>query len=249
MLAENICMLVHGEPKVGKTWLGQTTPSPRLVLDAEGGARSPKRMLADGTVQKQRVILWNPSTEPPPIADGTWDTCRVAVLDFNTVLKAYEWLNAGSHPFKSVILDSLTEIQKRCKDSISGTDTPSERDWGLLLIRMEHLIRQIRDLTSHPTNPLEAVVILALTDIKKGKSRPLIQGALGGSLPGYVDLEGYLYVNVDETTGAESRWLLIHPIADKEAGDRTHTLTVEYGAAIESPDVEQMLALLNREEN
>ena len=245
---ENICMLVHGEGGVGKSWLGQTTPSPRLVLDAEGGSRSPKRMRPDGTVERQRVVLWNPTTEPPPQDDGTWDTCRVSVLDFNTVLKAYEWLNAGSHQFKSVVLDSLTEIQKRCKDAISGVDTPSERDWGLLLIRMEHLIRQIRDLVSHPTNPLDAVLVLALSVEKNGKRRPAVQGALGVSLPGYVDVEGYMYVQVTEG-GEEVRQLLISPREGYEAKDRTHTLSVEYGAAIASPDVEQMLALLNREEN
>lgn len=240
-------MLVHGEPGVGKSWFGQTTPAPRLVLDAEGGSRSPKRMLVDGTVQRQRMVTWDPQREEPPKA-GDWDTCHVAVQDFTTVQRAYEWLHAGQHPFRSVVLDSLTEIQKRCKDSVSGTDTPTEQGWGLLLIRMEHLVRvQFRDLVFHPTHPLEAVVLLALTDEKKGKRRPAIQGALSTSLPGYMDVEGYMFVQVDES-GEEWRRLLIAPRDGFEAKDRTHTLSAHYGAAITNPDVEEMLHVLNSEE-
>jgi hypothetical protein len=241
---ENLCALIHGDGGTGKSWLGQTTPTPRLVLDAEGGSRSPKRMV-DGAVVKQRKVSWDPTRDAPPAA-GDWDTCHVAVRDFQTVNKAFEWLLNGAHPFKSVVLDSLTEIQKRCKDSISGTETPAERDWGLMLIRMEHLVRAFRDLVFHPTNPLDAVVILALTQDKNGKRRPAVQGALGVSLPGYVDLEGYLFVQTAED-GTETRRLLIHPRDGFEAKDRTHTLTQVYGAAIDEPDVETMLAILNNE--
>jgi hypothetical protein len=224
--------------------LGQTTPAPRLVLDAEGGSRSPKRMV-DGQVVRQRKVDWDPTRDEPPVA-GDWDTCHVAVRDFQTVNRAYEWLNSGQHPFRSVVLDSLTEIQKRCKDSISGVETPAERDWGLMLIRMEHLVRSFRDLVWHPTNPLDAVVVLALTQTKDGKRKPAVQGALGVSLPGYVDLEGYLFVQVDEE-GTETRRLLIHPRDGFEAKDRTHTLTEQYGPAINEPDFERLLEVLNKE--
>jgi hypothetical protein len=239
-------MLVHGEEGTGKSWLGQTTPTPRLVLDAEGGSRSPKRMV-DGVVVRQRKITWDPARDEPPADDGTWDTCNVIVRDYHTIEKAYAWLNAGKHPFRSVVLDSLTEIQKRCKDAIAGVETPTERDWGLLLIKMEHLVRGFRDLVFHPSHPLEAVVILALTHEKGGKRRPAIQGALGVSLPGYMDVEGYLFVTVDEEQ-KETRKLLIVPRDGFAAKDRTHTLSQHFGPAVINPDVEAMLGVLNQEE-
>ena len=240
----SICMLVHGEEGTGKSWLGQSTPSPRLVLDAEGGSRVPWRW--DGTKGvRQRKIKWNPSKEAPP-EPGDWDICHVQVHTYEDVSNAYAWLNAGSHPFKSVVLASLTEIQKKCKDSISGTDTPTERDWGLLLIRMEHLVRAFRDLVTHPQNPLQAVVILALTMEKSGRRKAAVQGQLGVSLPGYVDVEGYLYVQSLEN-GTSERRLLISPVDGFAAKDRTHVLTEKYGATITNPDVEQMLAVLNEE--
>lgn len=248
-MSQNICALVHADGGVGKSWLGQTTPVPRLVLDAEGGSRTPWRPDHKGDGARQRRVHpdlpadWDPRREEPPVA-GDWDTCHVAVRDFEDVQKAYEWLQSGKHPFKSVILDSLTEIQARCKDSISGTDTPAERDWGLLLIRMQHLVRQFRDLVFHPTNPLDAVVILALTKDNNGKRSPAVQGALGVTLPGYVDLEGYMFVEVSDT-GDEQRKMLIHPRPGFEAKCRKHELTKAYGAAITNPDFEDMLAVLN----
>lgn len=246
-MTESLCLLVHGEEGVGKSWLGQTTPTPRLVLDAEGGSRTPRRMV-DGTAVRQRKIDWDPVHDEPPVADGSWDTCHVLVRDYHDIEAAYAWLNSGKHPFKSAVIDSLTEVQKRCKDAIAGVETPTERDWGLLLIKLEHLVRGFRDLVFHPSNKLEAVVILALTHEKNGKRRPAVQGALGVSLPGYVDVEGYLFVTVDEEQ-KETRKLLIVPRDGFAAKDRTHVLSQHYGPAVSNPDVEAMLDVYNDEEN
>jgi hypothetical protein len=191
------------------------------------------------------MIHWDPVKEDPP-ESGDWETCHVAVRDFVDVQKTFDWLLTGRHPFKSVVLDSLTEIQKRCRDSISGTESPSEREWGLLLIRMEHLTRSFRDLVFHPTNPLDAVIILALIQDRNGKRKPAVQGALGTSLPGYMDLVGYLFVEITEE-GTEQRRMLISPRDGFEAKDRTHTLSQHYGPSITRPDVEEMLRVLNEE--
>jgi hypothetical protein len=243
-----ISMLIHGEEGVGKSWLGQTAPAPRLVLDAEGGSKVPRRRFPDGRIVKQKKIKWDPTKEEPPEA-GDWETCHVMVRKYADIDAAYAWLNAGDHPFRSVVIDSLTEVQKRCKDSISGLDTPSERDWGLLLIKVEGLVRAFRDLTSHPDTPLDAVVILALTHEKSGRRRPAVQGALGTSLPGYVDLEGYLYVKENEEDGTSSRKLLITPKDGFAAKDRTHVLSEHYGSVVSNPDVEEMLEVMNDEDD
>ncbi len=247
-IERRICALIFAGPKIGKSWLGATTPAPRLVIDVEGGSSFAKRVV-DGKKTKQRIIRWDPHKDPPPKADGTWDTCQVIVLKHETLERTYKWLETSDHDFASVVIDSLTEVQKRCKDAISGVETPSERDWGALLIRMEHLVRAFRDLHEHPTHPIKCVVILALMDDRKEKKvRPAVQGALSVSLPGYVDLEGYLYVSTDEE-GTQTRVLLINPLTIKgvtyECGDRTDDLTEYYGPAITAPDFEQMLAVIN----
>lgn len=244
---ETLAILVHGEPGVGKSWLGQTAPAPRLVLDAEGGSRSPKRIDPEtGRAVKIKQVVWDPHSEQPP-AEGDWESCRVVVRDFSTVERVFEWLNAGQHPFRSVVVDSLTELQKRCKDSIrTGDEVMNERMWGILLDRMEQKVREFRDLVFHPTKPIEALVLLALTFEKGAKFKPAVQGALGTSLPGYLDTVGYLATVVKED-GEEERRLLIRPHDRFEAKDRTHTLRDHYGPVIVNPDVSAMLDVLNEE--
>lgn len=245
---ETLAILIHGEPGVGKSWLGQTAPAPRLVLDAEGGSRSPKRIDPEtGRAVKIKTVVWDPHSDAPPAAAGDWETSRVVVRDFTTVERVFEYLNTGQHPFRSVVLDSLTELQKRCKDNIrSGDEVMNERMWGILLDRMESKIREFRDLVFHPTRPIEALVLLALTFEKNAKFKPAVQGALGTSLPGYLDTIGYLAAVVDES-GEEERRLLIRPHDRYEAKDRTHTLRDHYGPVIVNPDVSEMLRVLNQE--
>jgi hypothetical protein len=238
-LNRSMTAVIHGESGVGKSWLGDTAPAPRLLLDAEGGSR----------FTTSRKVMWNPIADPPPEPDGTWDTCVVITREFNVVRSVFQWLNSGKHGFKSVVLDSLTEIQQRCRDSVSGTNTPTERDWGTLLIQMDSLIRQFRDLTMHPTNPLECVLFLALTKDANGKWRPSLQGQIANKLPQYVDVVGYLYVTrLNETEEVETdrnglvRRLLIAPLDNYAAKDRTDRLSQHYGSTIINPNLVEMIS-------
>jgi hypothetical protein len=160
--------------------------------------------------------------------------------------RVYQWLNAGQHRFTSVWLDSLTEIQKRCLDGITGTSQPTQQDWGQLLSSMEGLVRSMRDLTLHEANPLQVVGVLALAEPdKKGAVRPFIKGQLGLSLPGYVDVVGYLYTAMDEA-GQIRRQLLIQPAPGYVAKDRTHILSQAYGSVITDPNIAEMLGVLEK---
>src|SRR5215475_15054648 len=89
--------ILFGPQKKGKSFLGDTTPAPRLVLDAEAGSR----------FTPSRKVGWDPVSQAPPQVDGTWDTAIVTVQSFRDVQKAYEWLASGQHPFHSVVLDSI----------------------------------------------------------------------------------------------------------------------------------------------
>ena len=240
---ETLCLLVHGEAKVGKSWFAQTTPGPRLILDAEGGSRRPWRARG-GVITRPKTIVWDPKHEDPPIDDGTWETCWVHVSDFTVIEKVFDILNSGDHPFVSCVWDSLTEIQKKCKDAISVVDTVTERQWGDLLIKMENIVRHYRDLTLPPYGTLDCVMVLALSQEKGGKLKPAIQGSLTVNLAGYFDLEGYLFVK-EQDDGSEIRKLRIKYHENFEAGDRTHVLSQHYGATITDPDVEEMLNVLD----
>ncbi len=180
----SLTMMVYGESKVGKSTFAVTAPYPRLMLDVEGGHRFLPIV----------VKYWDPLREEPPVADGTWDTCVVTVRDYDTVIKTYQWLQLGKHQFKSLIIDSISELQVKCMDSIAGNEQMKMQQWGELLRHMGALLRDLRDLTMHATNPLEAVVLTAMARDSDGRKKPYLQGQLAIQAPYFYDILGALVV-------------------------------------------------------
>jgi hypothetical protein len=203
--------------------------------------------MVEGKAIRQKTVEWNPLNENPPDPATGWETCHIDMLDWKCLEQAYAWLNSGKHPFRSVTLDSVTMAQKRCKYTIAVDEMMRTQDWGSLLIQVENKIRFYTDLVRHPTNPLDAIVFLAQSTEYAGKQKPFIEGALRGSLAGYVDLEGYYFVNPTEEE-PERRQLLITPQPLYEAKDRTHVLSQHYGHIITNPDIEELLRVYNQEE-
>lgn len=232
-----VCFLVHGESKVGKTYLAGTMPRPALILDAEGGTR----------FLRVKKVEWDGLTEPPK--EGThpktgepyeWEVCTVPIRAYSTLQNVYAWLNAGKHPFRSVAIDSLSETQQRCVDALAGTSAMSQQLWGDLLRQMSSLVRAFRDLTTHPTNPLDAVLIIAMTREVNGRKVPYVQGQLATTLPYYIDVVGYYTMQTtDDGTPVRRLWVQPHPLY--EAGDRTG----ELGAAVDWPNISTMLKTIH----
>jgi hypothetical protein len=220
--------VIHAESGVGKSWLGDTSPAPRLILDAEGGSKF---------TPSQPKVFWDPMTGPPPLGA---ETVIVLVRDFQTMQLAYQWLNSGQHDFQSVVLDSVTELQKRCKDAIKAMEGAGGfriQDWGTLLDDMELLVRQFRDLWMHPIRPVPVTVFITTTAMDdKGMYRPHVQGGLKLSLPYFVDVVGYLYAAATDT-GALERRLLVQPSPGFIAKDRTDRL----GYEVANPSIAAML--------
>lgn len=205
-------LLLYGDPKVGKTSLAETCPGPRLILDAEGGTD----WLASDTME------WDPSG-PPPTDLPPDISVVVHTTNWETVEAVNAWLQRGDHAFVSVVLDSLTELQKQCKRAITDQGFRIQ-DWGALYDKMDPVLRQIRDLTKHPTNPVWCVVITALAkQDNAGKTVPDIQGSMARSLPGQIDTIGYLST-VLATDGSSQRKLIIDANSTLYAGDRTKVL-------------------------
>lgn len=205
----SLSIIIHGDPKVGKTRLASTAPAPRLIFDAEAGTR----------FLPVRQVLWDPKQGPPPAHDETWDTCIVKVHDFHTMQIGYQWLASGQHPFVSVIIDSVSEVQQRSVDAIAGAEQMTTPNWGELLRTVALLCRQFRDLCEHPTKPLQAVVLVAMTRERNGKWRPWVQGALEVAMPYYFDVCGFLQV-VQDDAGQPRRVLICGPDPLHEAGER-----------------------------
>lgn len=224
-----VCFLVHGESKSGKTWLGASGAAPVLILDAEGGTR----------FLPYQIVQWDGMSEPP--APGDWQVCIVPVRSYATMQSVYQWLNSGRHPFNTVVIDSLSEVQQRCIDGLAGQSQMTQQGWGDLLRQMSALVRSFRDLVTHPTRPISAVVLIAMTREINGRRVPYVQGQLAVTLPYYIDVVGYYYTHVDEQ-GILGRRLWVSPNSLFDAGDRTGAL----GDVVDNPTITSMLNTIYR---
>jgi len=231
---DTLSILVHAAAKVGKSTLSSTAPPPVLVLDAEGSWK----------FIKIRKIYWDPMSQPIPRHDGTWDACIVTITQWVQVEQIYRHLTQVEHDFVSVVIDSITEIQRRLKQNLKGTDAMQIQDWGQLLTKMDSTIRQYRDLTLLPI-PVRCVVMIAETREDKGKWRPYMQGQIGVSLPYLVDICGYLYVgmtmdeNGQPTKKVRKLWIGPHP--QFESGERVQgTLPDD----VENPNINAMMTTI-----
>ena len=226
-----LSILVHGMAGAGKTTFAATAPKPLLLLDVEKAAR----------FVQGRKIKWNPLTEAPPVADGTWDICVVNVSEFGKAQKAYEYLKSARHPFKSVVVDSISELQSKAVENIKGRQQLQTQDWGKLLSTMSFFCRDLRDLTGDDDQPIEAVIITAMSKEYGEIIKPYLQGQIAAQVPYWMDITSYLYViqQPDPNTGEykDVRNLLVGNHPNYEAKSRVPGLPT----VIENPDISVML--------
>jgi hypothetical protein len=193
-----------------------------------------------------RLTQWVP-TQPPPRYNGTWDICVVYVQDWLSVVRTYQWLLQAEHDFTSIVVDSITDIQRRCKQALRGTEAMKIQDWGTLLTEMDSIIRGFRDLTMHPTHPFKVAMFIAETrQNQAGKWKPYMQGQIEVALPYWMDIVGYLYKEATadangQMTGAEVRRLLISQHPQFEAGEAVQG---RLGQVVDEPNVYQMYTQL-----
>lgn len=243
-----LSMLIHGSSKAGKSTLTSTAPLPLLVIDAEGSWKFIKtRGFRSGVPLRKKT--WDPAQGPPPRHDGTWDFCYVAVASWATMRQVYQWLTQAPHDFQSIVLDSITELQRRCKQNISSDGLVKGYDgWGALLVQMDGVIRGFRDLTIMP-GPVRCVLFVAETREENGKWRPYMQGQISTSLPYWVDICAYAFqtrvadADGNNTVSQVSLFIGSHP--SFESGERVQGALPD---TIVNPDVEAMLDTIYAEE-
>lgn len=199
-------MCLHGESGVGKSWLADTVPAPRLIADVERRAKH---------TPSGPKIWWDPMREQCPqwVNDrndpGYWETCVATIDNFAKLGHIYSWLRSGSHPFRSFVLDSLMEVQKRWMDDEVGQNIMKTQDWGSVLRALESLVRNLRDLVDIEEAHLDCVVIVtgSVPD-DRGIARPLLQGQLKNTLPYFTDVVGWYSVQPDPENPMEMKRVL-----------------------------------------
>lgn len=229
-----LSLMLYGPPRGGKSTVATTAPAPRLILDVEASSR----------FLPGKKIYWNPLTEAPPVyVEEEWETCIVAVTEVDIALKAYDWLKSGQHPFKSVILDSISEFQVKLQEAVNGRARMKIQDWGEMYSRLSFFGRDLRDLTHLPNTKIEAVVVIAMDHVNEqdGSHRPLLQGQVKSVLPYWYDINGYFYSKEmpDPETGEPTtvRCLFTGDHPQFVAGCRPRGIPPE----IINPNIEEMI--------
>lgn len=229
-------MLVYGDSGIGKTtFAGSADALPEmrsvLVVDIEGGTESLRRSYPD--VDVVRVTTWK---------------------EMQTV---YSELHRGSHEYRTVILDSLTEIQKfnmyqimadlLAKKGDSNNvdpDVPSMREWGKNLEQIRRYVRNFRDLQMH-------TIFTALAKEDKDQRsgvrtiKPSLSGKMADEVAAFLDLVMYYYmkeVPSEEGEGVvQKRLLLTQKTSMHVAKDRSGMLPM----VIEDPTMTKLFTLMN----
>lgn len=190
MSDRGLSVLIYGQAGSGKSTAAATAPKPILDMDVENSSR----------FLDVRKVYWNPMEEAPPEYDGTWDMCVVPTDNWQVAQKAYDYLRSGQHPFKSVMVDSISEIQVKAMESVNGRNKMQTQHWGELLQKLGGLLRDLRDLVRANRSGIEMVILIATArEIEDPNSsggsiwKPYLQGSIAQQVAYFFDITGYLY--------------------------------------------------------
>ena len=212
--------LVHGGSGSGKTVLMATMPSP-LLISAESGLLSLRkanleRLIAAGVFQPGTVDL---------------DVKVIKVSNVDDLTQAHAWCkqHAYSSGFRSIGLDSISEIMEQVLSNAKAQVKDPRQAYGELIEKGSMLVRAFRDLPG--LNVCVAAKQEPMKDEMSGVTRygPSVPGSkLGPSLPYFFDEVFALRIGKQQD-GKEFRYLQTQPDLQYEAKDRSGMLApMEY---------------------
>ena len=136
-----LTMVVYSRNGVGKTTFACSSGLRTLVIDCnEKGTQSVRKVPG-----VDKFVLGN----------------------FERLDWVYWYLRAGNHPYKVVVIDTVTMLAMMCMKFILKDDAdrdigrdpmmPDKRHWGKLGEMIKDAIIKFRNLSEHPTNPVHVI--------------------------------------------------------------------------------------------
>jgi phage nucleotide-binding protein len=228
-------MLIYGEPGAGKTHFGGTAvdhpaTSPILVVDVEGGTATLRGKNVDVVQVRSMAQIEHIHNE---LASDT------------------------SNYYKTVFIDSLTELQKldmrtvmteqwNKKPDTTDIYVPSQREWGKSGERVRMVVRAFRDLKM---NTIVSALLNSDRDDKTGlvSFYPSLPGKLRSEIPGFFDIVGLLttYTGNDNGVVTIERQLQVVKTERVSAKDRFSAL----GAVLQKPTVPMIWDLIHKDQD
>lgn len=206
----HVNMLIYGESGAGKTTLAGSSdevPEMRkvLIIDIEGGVLSLKTRYPN--IESVRVKSWD------------------------DMQKVYDELYQTNHGYNTIVIDSLTEVQKMSMDEVMrklvaqyedrDPDVPGIREWNINIEQTRKFVRAFRDL---PVTTIFTALAKSEQNKRTGHTRtkPSLSGKVSDEVAGFLDIVSYLYTK--EVDGEQQRLLLCGATQDTVAKDRTDKL-------------------------
>jgi hypothetical protein len=228
--------LFFGPSGHGKTTLlgsAQNDPrtAPMLLFDFEGGSESLSGL----------------------------DIDVIQIRDWTDYNEGYDFLKNGTHSYRSVGLDSISETHIFALLNILSAETSQGRkghpdllqqgDYGIALVQMRRLIREFRDLTvgkeQRPIHSFFTSLATEELDAREGMvKKPALAGAFRDEGPGLMSVVGYLALTEDEE-GNPLRSLLLKNIPRVRTKIRTQWLAPSVPDFIDNPTITALLDVLN----
>lgn len=248
--AQYLKLLVYGKYGCGKTTLAGTVcdiPNMRdvLMLDAEAGALS---LTHPEYVDSIRVSDYK---QVARILDYLRLHCQhrdagneEALLELERKVKPGKEITTPRH-YKTLIMDSLTEIEAFCMYHLLGiTDrtkldaevvSPEWAEYKRNYNMIQRMIRSYRDL------PMNIIFTCPQQYVQDNQKRfyytPFLTGKLSSEIQGFMDMVGYLTVEANDD-GKKKRRLYVNPIGRFDA---KHRFPAFKGDWIEDPSIAKII--------
>jgi hypothetical protein len=166
------------------------------------------------------------------------------------ILGAIEAIRAKPKRYRTVIIDSLTEVQKYAMYQLLGVDisgnivldvppdNPQFKEWGQSAEMIRLLVRCFRNL------PMHSLFVCSRTEDQDDRKRmfyvPAMPGKLSNEIQGFMDVVGFYTMSLGTDNQTQIRRLYLTPSQQWKAKHRFKNFT---GAYIDNPSMLDLLKL------